>query len=277
MRAAIKARLAAELTALSGRCYDAYEPTGTTAKPFATVNLAGLARGADWLGLRHQYDVSLYGAKDEAAALDELAGRAVKALNGIRLSPGGGGAAFTCRFDGMPEPARLDTTLDAIEYRLVFEVSAVGAEAVTLSEDCLNALCDWSALVAGPDWTVYRQHWPQDYASPAILWRLEQAEASSRGAAGTDLSQKTVGHVVGRTEAEQISMVRSLTAALGGSVRIQVEPVANQYAAVGPVAATYTADALTVGQLNVALRQIVPVAQSAGPTIAQVHYEGGTG
>lgn len=280
MRAAIKARLADQLSAIGGRCFDFQEASDSTVKPFATVRWVKQIEGPPWLGFIRKFRVSLYAEPDAAAGavLEELAAQTIQALDGVRLSEGAAGPDFTCRFECEAYPERLDNDLQAVVRVLTFAVIAVGhddASSQSSSNGALEALCEWTADTAGGEWNVYRQQWPRGYAAPAILWRIGQIECLDRGAATIELRQKAVGHVLGRTDAEEQAMVGALAAGLARTTKLVVDPVGNRQVALSEVAGNYQADALSEGQLTVTLRQKLPKPSPTGPLIADVHYDGG--
>lgn len=278
MRAAIKTRLAAELTALNGRCYDIQEPSGTTVKPYATVKLNSQTNENLWTGAKRVYEVALYGEPGEGSVMDTLADQAVLALHGVQLSGGSSGPGFTCRLEGMTEPGITDGGPQASIRTLQFAVIAVGAgEAASLAsaDEALEALCAWTEEQVGAGWHVYRQQWQQAYTAPAIMWRLEQVETQNRSASLIELHRTMIGHVIGRDEAEQLAMMGTLASGLGSTAKLAVNPVTNEYIVPGTVTGDYRTDGLTAGQLTVTLRQKVRKASPTGPLIGQVHYDGG--
>jgi hypothetical protein len=278
MRAAIKARLADELSAIAGRCYDVHEPSSATVKPYVTVKLAGQQKLSSWLGMKRTYEVALHGETDAAAALDLLANQAVQAIHGVKLSTGTSVPDFTCLYEGLIAPERIDEALQALVHVLQVSVYAVGAvEAGSSSDLWLETLCDWTSTVAGAEWHVYRQHWPQHYSAPAILWRLEQAATTERSAATAEHTKTLVGHILGRTDEERYTMTGTLVERLGSTTKLSVDPVANRYILPGAVTGAYDADGFATGQLNVVFRQSVQKTPPGGPLIGQVHYEGGFG
>jgi hypothetical protein len=279
MRAAIKARLAAELTALSGRCYDIQEPSGTTVKPYATVKLNGQTPENVWTGVKRVYEVALYGEPGDGNVMDALADQAALALHGVQLPGGPSGPAFTCRLEGVAEPEITDGGGAPASIRtLRLAVAAVGtgeAASSASADEALEALCVWTEEKAGGGWQVYRQQWPQAYTAPAILWRLEQVEAQNRSASMIELHRTVIGHVVSQDEAEQAAMVGALASGLGGVTKLEANPATQEYVVPGTVIGDYRADGLTTGQLTVALRQKVRKAAPTGPLIREVHYDGG--
>lgn len=277
MRATIKARLADELSAIAGRCYDANEPTSATVKPFVTVKLAEQANDSPWLGMRRKYEVALYEETSAAADLDHLSEQAVTALHEVKLSAGPSLPGFTCRFEGMAVPERVDDTLQAIVHVLKFSVHAVGIDEYSSSDDWLDALCDWTGSHIGAEWSLYRHRWPQHYTSPAVMWRLERMEAADRGGSAVELRKKAIGHVIGRTEVERLAMVEHLTTKLGGVTKLLLEPVAKRYIVPDMIAGDFQADGLSEGQLSVTFRQVVNKTAPGGPLIGQVHFDGGFG
>ncbi|PYI52542.1 hypothetical protein [Paenibacillus flagellatus] len=281
MRTAIKARLAAELPALGGRCYDWHEPTGTTVKPFATVKPAEYAaevENAPWCGTKAVFEIALYADKSAAADLDALVAEAEQALDGIKLSAGPSEPGFTCRFEGFAGSERIEETVQALVRILRIAVVAAGSDSAasaSSADEWLEALCGWTSAAAGADWSVYRQQWPQDYAAPAVLWRIEQAESENRDAASAELRKRMVGHVVGRTDAERYAMVGTLAAELGRLTRLSIDPIGKQAVQPGLVTGDYRPDGLTAGQITVTFRQIVPKSSPNAPLIGDVHYGGG--
>lgn len=277
MREALKSRLIDRLAAIQGRCYDEYEPDGSTVKPYATVKPAGQTTGPPWNGLVSRYEVALYGVKSPAFDMDGLADETVRALHAVRLLETAGGAGFTCRYEGTPQPDRTDDALQAVVRTLVFSVDAVSSEeaaSAASSDAWLEKLCAWTEASAGPPWRVYRQLWPQGYERPAILWRLERLECTGRNAAAFELRKTMVGHVLGRTEAEELTMIASLAAGLGSMARLPVDAPAKRSVSPDTVTANVSSDGIATGQLTVALRQAVPKAQPAATPIAGVHFNG---
>ncbi|TMV48105.1 hypothetical protein FE783_19320 [Paenibacillus mesophilus] len=277
MRAVIKARLADELSALAGRCYDLHEPSSTTVKPYATVKLVGQEETSPWIGMKRTYEIALHEETDSAAALDELADQAVQALHGIKLSGGASARDFTCQYEGLAASERVDDTLQALVQVLRFSVYAVGSEENLPSDACLQALCDWTATIVNSEWQVYRQRWPQDYTIPAVLWRLDQVTTADRDASTIELGRNVVGHVLGRTDEERLAMVGTLAEKLGSTTKLPIEPLAKRFIVPVTVTAVYGADGLTEGQLTATLRQIVQKTVPNWPLIGQVHYDGGFG
>lgn len=277
MRAAIKARLSDQLSALAGRCYDLQEPLSTTVKPYATVKLAGQDEVSPWSGMKRTYEIALYGETNSAAVLDELADEAVQALHGIKLAGGASARDFTCLYEGMAATERVDDTLQALVQVLKFSVHAVGSEENLSSDACLQVLCDWTATVVSSEWKVYRQRWPQDYSIPAVMWRLDQVTTADRDASTTELGKKVVGYVLGRTDDERLATVGTLAEKLGSTTKLPIEPLAKRFIVPGTVTAVCGADGLTEGQLTITFRQIVPKTVPNWPLIGQVHYDGGFG
>lgn len=278
MRAAIKARLADELSAIAGRCYDVQEPSSATVKPYVTVKLAGQQQLSSWLGMKRTYEVALHGETNAAAALDQLAEQAVQAIHGVKLSTGTSAPDFTCLYEGLTMPERIDDELQALVHVLQFSVHAVGiVEAGSSSDLWLEALCEWTSTAADAEWQVYRERWPQGYSAPAIMWRLEQAVTTERNAATVVHTKTIVGHILGRSDEERLAMTATLAEKLGSTSKLSVDPVANRYIVPGTVTGAYEADGFAAGQLNVVFRQIVQKTPPGGPLIGQVHYEGGFG
>lgn len=276
MRTAIKARLTDELSAIAGRCYDAHEPTSATVKPYATVKLAGQTNGPAWTGSIRTYEIALYTEGTAAVDLDDLAEQAVQALHGVKLTGGSPETGFTCRFEGTAASDQMVETLQTLVHVLKFSVSAVGNVLIPSADVWLDALCGWTAETAGLDWNVYRQQWPQDYtAAPSILWRVGSVGAADQSAATVELNKTMIGHVVGRTEAEQLDMIGTLTSALGGVTRLSIDPVENRHISVGAVAANVNAGAFAEGQLSAAFRQVIQKTVPEGVKVAGVHYDGG--
>ncbi|MEF3302399.1 hypothetical protein [Paenibacillus sp. GYB003] len=278
MRNAIKAKLAADLADLSGRCFDIGEPTASTAKPYATVKLAEQSDGSPWLGRTSRFEVALYGEANAAAALDLLADQAVLALDCVKLTESSAALPdFTCRYAGTAASERIDEAAQALVRVLSFTVAAVGSGENAAPDAWLGALAAWTTAQAGADWRVYRTCWPQQYAIPAVMWRLGPIESADRNAAAAELRQSIVGHVIGRNAGEQTAMIRTLAAGLGSLTKLPLDPVAKTYAAVASVSGDYAADGLTVGQLTAVLRQTIAKSAPGGPLIEQVHIDGGFG
>lgn len=138
----------------------------------------------------------------------------------------------------------------------------------------LEALAVWTEGVIGAGWTVYRGAWPLGYVRPSVMWRLTGTEIQEKSRAMYEVRKRFVGHVLGRSQNEQVAGAVTLTQELGKVVKVVLDAVGKRYLIVKAPVLNLQADALSAGQLSVLLSRSTNRPTEEVPYIMQVQGSG---
>jgi hypothetical protein len=301
MRAAISQKLIGSIPEIEGRVFEFHAIDVNTTKPYLV-----LKQGADtkatpwadffkniedarafsarigpdvtpWAGFIRNIEIWPYVSGSGAfQTVDGLAEQIITELDGQQLMSGDG-ELFTCRFLGTLGGDHADTGLDAISRGLKFVVLAVQPVPATDSvenDPWLEALSEWTESMLGTDWAVYRNVWPMDYRTPAVLWRLSNVEISERARSVFEVQKTFTGHVLGAGVNEQQAAIVMIVQQLGGAAKILFDSTDRRYLTVSCPRAECEADAFNTGQLSITLKRQTSRPVENAPLIAAVHNKG---
>jgi len=278
MRAAIRARLIDGITEIAGRVHEAHESAATLVKPYVLLVQGAEEIETDWTGYRIPFECWPCSEPSAGyAEVDGLAARIVSELDGRTLADPVSGRTFSIRYEGNVGADKVEVDKEAISRGLKFAaIGAVGPADPDESEEdpWLSALTDWTLGSLGPEWQAYGRRWPADYVRPAVLWRWESAEAiPNPKASAIEVRKKAVGHVLGRTYAEQSGALAELIQNLSTAVKIPLDPADRRYLTVAAPTADWTRDALTEGQLSVTLSRKLERNADYGTLLREVRFQ----
>jgi len=136
----------------------------------------------------------------------------------------------------------------------------------------VEALCQWSAGILGPGWTIYPGAFNLGFAKPSMMWSVANTDIEGVNRAAYKVKKVLVGHVLGSTPNQQAAGVLSITEGLAAAIKVPLSLVDRRYLTVGPVKGDYQAEALTVGQVRVELSRITMRPFDEVPVMAEVHF-----
>ncbi|TBL71357.1 hypothetical protein [Paenibacillus thalictri] len=269
MREAIKLRLAAEISALEGRCYEPYELATPADKPFVTIRMAEEAWDTPWTGIKRIFEVTAY--SDTLTSVDMLLDEAVRSLHRIRLSDGSG-SFFTCLWEGTVQAEGFDAEQQAVFRTIRFSVRAIRpqVDASIGQEPWLEATAAWTEGLVDPEWGVYRTYWPQDYKPRSVLWRTKQVDVLDKGTATVEIRKKLIGHVIAPDEQERLLLLTQLSVTLARTSKLHIG--SERSAEISEIISDMRKYPFRCGQLSLTLSSRIAVSGSTElPIMAGIH------
>ncbi|BBI31450.1 hypothetical protein KCTCHS21_08490 [Cohnella abietis] len=228
-----------------------------------------------WTGFRAQFEVWPYVSQTEFTDVDKLSDLIMLALDRQVIIDPDTNEVFTCQYQGNVAADKADVERDGITRGLRFSVMAARSyEGTVAVEDdtWLVALTNWSSVVLGNEWHVYRERWPLDYIRPSVLWRLENIEASAGNRAAFELKKRIVGHVIGRTLNEQTTKTLELVHRLNSSTKIPLDLPNRRYLTLLNPIADLELDSITEGQISLTLTRKIERPVEESPLMQQINY-----
>jgi hypothetical protein len=276
MRAAIRNRLIAAVSAVEGRVYEPQAAGIETAKPFLVIRQGIETEESDWAGFRRIIEVWPVVSRTSFQEVDTLARQVTDALAGQLLTTESG-EVFTVLYLGTTGEDMVAQEWDAITRGLRFSVLAlqpVGTTETFPSDSWVEALAAWTQQTLGQDWTLYRDRWPMGYRQPAVLWRLVSSQVMHAARATFKVTKQLQAHVIGQTVNQQNSGATAIVEGLGQAIKLPLNEPVGAYLTVADARADFRNEALTTGQVTVELFRFTARPTEEIPFITRVYPRG---
>ncbi len=155
-------------------------------------------------------------------------------------------------------------------YLSGFRVVVYGVNGVTVADDWLNSLADWSGTVLA-GWQVYKV-WPGN-KRPSVTWRLAGVQVLEISKASCEVRRKYSGSLLGSTPGELASGAAALVQELGGAVKLALDAPNKRYLWLKKPRLIVPAGALTAGTVSVVLSRVTNRSSEDAPLMSAVHYK----
>lgn len=174
---------------------------------------------------------------------------------------------YTVQLKEMPSSLGQD---GSNRYLCGFRVVLYGVNGVTVADDWLNRLADWSGTVLA-GWQVYKV-WPGN-KRPSVTWRLSGAQVLENSKASCEVRRRYTGSLLGSTPGELAAGAAALVQGLGGAVKLALEGPHRRYLRVKEPTLEVPAGALTAGTVAVVLSRVMNRPSEDAPLMSAVHYK----
>ena len=255
MRAAVRAKLSSQISAIGSRVLDPHAAGPQTTKPFIVVRQGIESEDSNWSGFRRIIEIWPYIDETSFQEVDALVKNVKDALEKQLLTDAVTGEVFTCRYAGSDTQDYVDKDWKALTRCLRFEVYALQAVNVTdtiSSDPWVTAIATYTAGILLPaTWTVYKDFWPLGYKIPSVMWRVATVKVKSVSSSMFEIRKRIIGHVIGSTPNGEIEAVASLVEAIGQDIKIVTDSANRRYITVKSVEGNYQSDSITQGQITI--------------------------
>lgn len=123
-------------------------------------------------------------------------------------------------------------------------------ETTSVVDSWLIAVGAWTQEIIDSEWSVYLGEWPNDYATPAIMWQVTGMELRQLGRSSYELEKQLMATIVGSTRNEEIAAAHELMEALGIAVKIPLNAEKRRYLSVSNSKITIKTNTANTEQLN---------------------------
>jgi len=279
MRAGIRERLILQIPSIGGRVCEAHDPISALDKPYVLLIQGPDAIDTDWTGYRTTFECwPCVSTSASFGEVDELSRQIATALDGQVLADPMSDRSFTCRYEGNSGTDKVDTDRDAITRGLKFSIIGIqnpAAPEETRQDPWLDALAAWTRDALGVnEWQAYCGSWPMNHVRPSVMWRWEGIESTANTRVSTiEVRKKAIGHVLGRTLAEQTTAAAEIAQRLTETVKIPLSVPDRRYLTISAPIVDLEQDALTEGQISVTLSRKIERHLEQGELMRAVHFQ----
>jgi hypothetical protein len=174
---------------------------------------------------------------------------------------------YTVQLKEMPSSLGQD---GSNRYLSGFRVVVYGVNGVTVADDWLNKLADWSGAVLS-GWQVYRI-WTGN-KRPSVTWKLAGVQLFENSKASYEMRRRYTGSLLGSTPSELASGAAALVQELGCVVKLVLDDSNKRYLWIKEPILEVPSGSLTAGTVSVVLSKVMNRPFEDAPLMSAVHYK----